>query len=392
VTDRHRAELALRESEERLSAAQKMEAIGRLAGGVAHDFNNLLTVLLNCTELLARGMPAQAPVRPYVAEIQAAIERGAALTQQLLAFSRKQPVQLRVFDLNATVQGVQTMLRRLIGEHIDLVTRLHDGALRVRADRGQIEHVLLNLVVNSRDALGDRGGCITVTTGTCTVDAGGGASDLPPGRYASLAVRDDGSGMTDEVKSHVFEPFFTTKPRGKGTGLGLATVYGIVKQSGGHVSVRSAPGTGTELEAFLPLVDDPVTESIPAPRPPARPRGNETIVVVEDEPMLRRIVCEILAGSGYRIHPAENPDEALGVCADLAARGGSIDLLLSDVVMPGMGGRELAAQVRRRYPRVRVLLMSGYDESGGTEGGDPIIGKPFTAIALATRVREVLDG
>jgi PAS domain S-box-containing protein len=390
VSDRYRAEVALRESEERLRAAQKMEAIGRLAGGVSHDFNNLLTVLLNCTELLARGMPPQAPGRPYVAEIQSAIERGAALTQQLLAFSRKQPAQLRVFDLSTAVEDVQTMLRRLIGEHIELVTKLEGGPLRVRADRGQVEHVLVNLVVNARDALGDRGGRITTITRTRTVAAGG-AADVPPGRYAVLVVKDDGAGMTDEVKSHVFEPFFTTKPRGKGTGLGLATVYGIVKQSGGHVSVRSSPGAGTEVEVLLPAVDHPVSASVPAARPPARPGGDETIVVVEDEPTLRRIVCEILAGSGYRVHPAENPEDALAVCAELVARGQSLDLLLSDVVMPGMGGRELAALVRQRYPRARVLLMSGYDESGGVEGGDLIIGKPFTATALATRVREVLD-
>jgi PAS domain S-box-containing protein len=391
VSDRFRAEVALRESEERLRAAQKMEAIGRLAGGVAHDFNNLLTVLLNCTELLARGTPAQAPGRGHLAEIQGAIERGAALTQELLAFSRKQPVQPRVFDLHAAVQGVQTMLRRLIGEQIELVTQLEGGAVRVRADRGQIEHVLVNLVVNARDALGDRGGRVTVITRTRVVTAAGGAEDVTPGRYGALVVKDDGAGMTDEVKAHAFEPFFTTKPRGKGTGLGLATVYGIVKQSGGHVSVRSSPGAGTELEVLLPAVEDPVTESVPVARPAARARGDETIVVVEDEPSLRRIVCEILETSGYRAHPAEHPEEALAVCAELEARGESIDLLLSDVVMPGIGGRELAAQVRLRYPRVRVLLMSGYDESGGAEGGYPLIGKPFTAAALAARVRETLD-
>ncbi len=390
VSDRHRAELALRESEERLRAAQKMDAIGRLAGGVAHDFNNLLTILLNCADLLLRLTPADSPASSYLSEMRSAIERGASLTQRLLAFSRKQPTQLRVFELNSAVEGVQTMLRRLIGENIELVTELGDRAGRVRADRGQIEHMLVNLVVNARDALGDRGGRIVVATRSLSVNAP--IEGLPAGRYVALLVKDDGVGMTDEVKSHAFEPFFTTKPRGKGTGLGLATVYGIAKQSGGQVTVRSAPGAGAELEVLLPAVQEEVTDSTAPARAATQPRGKETILLVEDEPMLRRIVSEVLVASGYSVCTAGNADEALQLCQERMSRGEPIDLLLSDVVMPGMSGRELSAKVRRLIPPVRVLLMSGYDEYTGVGGGEPVIGKPFTASALARHVRDALDG
>jgi signal transduction histidine kinase/CheY-like chemotaxis protein len=390
VSDRHRAEAALHESEERLRAAQKMEAIGRLAGGVAHDFNNLLTVLLNCADLLSRTVATGSPAATYLAEIRGAVERGASLTQQLLAFSRKQPTQLRVLELNAVVHEVQTMLARLIGEHIQLITELDLRAGRVRADRGQIEQVLVNLVVNARDSLGERGGRIVVATQSREVIDP--ADGLPPGTYAALIVKDDGAGMTEEVRAHVFEPFFTTKARGQGTGLGLATVYGIAKQSRGHVSVRSAPGAGAEFEVLLPAVRDEPSESVPPPRPGARPRGQETVLLVEDEPSLRRIVVEVLVDSGYRVRAAANAEEALRICDDAVSRNDPLDLLLSDVVMPGMGGRELAARVRSRCPRARVLLMSGYDEHPGLGQNEPMIGKPFTAAALERRLREVLDG
>jgi PAS domain S-box-containing protein len=389
VSDRHRAEAALHESEERLRAAQKMEAIGRLAGGVAHDFNNLLTVLINCADLMARTTPAESPAAPYLAEVRGAVQRGASLTQQLLAFSRRQPTQLRVFELNAVVREVQTMLARLIGEHIQLVTELDARAGRVRADRGQIEQVVVNLVVNARDSIGDRGGRIVVATQAREVSDT--AEGLTPGAYAALLVKDNGAGMSADVQAHAFEPFFTTKPHGRGTGLGLATVYGIAKQSRGQVTVRSAPGEGAEFEVLLPAVRAASSESVAPPRPAAAPRGDETILLVEDEPTLRRIVVEVLADSGYRVRAAANGEEALRICDDALSRDEPPHLLVSDVVMPGMGGRELAARVRRRCPRARVLLMSGYDEDAEGGEGEPMIGKPFTASELARRVREVLD-
>jgi PAS domain S-box-containing protein len=387
VTDRRNAEEALRESQERLRASQKMEAIGRLAGGVAHDFNNLLTVILGCTDLLGRLAPPT--VEQYLGEIRRAAERGAALTRQLLTFSRKQQVQTRVLDLNAVVTELQAMLQRLIGAHISLTTRLDDRArCRVRADPGQVEQVIVNLVLNARDALAEHGGRIVLSTGVAHLEDS--ATGVAPGEYAVLRVEDDGPGMTEDVKAHLFEPFFTTKPRGKGTGLGLATVYGIVKQSGGHVAVESVSGVGSTFFVCLPTVEDAVdaaSVSIPA----ARPRGVETVLVVEDEAPLRRLIREILGESGYDVIEASNGEEALRACEQRAARGEVIDLVVSDVVMPGMSGRRLAAHVREKWPKARVLLISGYDDDSAAAGGEPLLGKPFTAQALARRVREVLD-
>ena len=377
-----------------LRVAQKMEAIGRLAGGVAHDFNNLLTVILSCTDLLARGSRASAGAsQGYVAEIASAAERGAALTRQLLTFSSLQPVQARAMDLNAVVAEAQAMLKRLISEHISLLTELDPAVRYVRADPGQIEQVILNLVLNARDAIGERGGRIRVAT---AAPRGGGKEEAEgdgraDGAFVALRVEDDGVGMSDEVKAHLFEPFFTTKPRGKGTGLGLATVYGIVQQTTGRVSVRSVPGKGTTVEVLLPA-----TEEIPLPRmssshPAARSRGEETVLLVEDEAPLRRVIREVLADSGYEVVEASDGHEAARTIARLAEEGQPIDLVLSDVVMPGPSGRELAATVRARWPAARVLLMSGYDEDATNEVAEPILGKPFTAAALTRRVREVLD-
>ena len=287
------------------------------------------------------------------------------------------------------MRDVHRMLGRLLGEQFELVADLDDRAGRVRADRGQIEQVLVNLVVNARDAIGDRGGRIVVATRA--YDAAPPIEGVRPGRYAALLVKDDGAGMSDEVKAHAFEPFFSTKPRGKGTGLGLATVYGVAKQSGGHVSVRSAPGEGAEFEVLLRAVEEEVTEAAPPAHPAAPPRGDESVLLVEDEPALRRIVHEVLAASGYRVSAAGNAEEALQAFDERAARGEPFALVLSDLVMPGMGGRELVARVRLRSPRVRVLLMSGYDESA-EPAGEATLAKPFTATALARRVREVLDG
>ena len=381
-----RAEEALKESHERLRASQKLEAIGRLAGGVAHDINNLLTVVLSCADLLARSSPPRSSSQDYIAEITHASERGAALTRQLLTFSRKQPTQTRVIDLNAVVLELQTMLKRLIGEHIELVTSLGDR-LHVRADPGQVEQVIVNLVLNARDALGDRGGKIVIATDQMLVREP--MDSVVPGRYVALRVDDDGVGMTDDVKAHLFEPFFTTKPRGKGTGLGLATVYGIVKQSGGHVNARSTVGEGTSFEVLFPSVDSAVDASSQAIAV-ARPRGNETILLVEDEDPLRRLVCEVLAESGYVVVEASNGEEAIRVSDERSARGEPIDLVVSDVVMPGMSGRQLAARVRQRWPAVRVLLMSGYDDDA-MRADEPVLAKPFSASVIARRVREVLD-
>ena len=394
VSDRHRAEQALHEAEKRLRASQKMEAIGRLAGGVAHDFNNLLTIMLSCAELLARSSPTGSTAATYLADISGAAQRGAALTRQLLAFSHQQPMQPRVFALNTVVLELKAMLGRLIGENIELVTELDADAGSVRADRSQVEQVILNLVVNARDALGERGGRILLATaGASVTRAGDGHEDLAPGKYATLIVKDDGSGMTEEVKAHLFEPFFTTKPHGKGTGLGLATVYGIAKQSGGRVEVRSALGEGAELRVLFPAVNEAAPEPAATVPSTLSPGGHELVLLVEDEALLRRVVGDILIAAGYRVARAANADEALAMFEDAQRRSERIDVLLSDVVMPGLSGRELAVRLKRASPGLPVLFMSGYEERASEVRGDePVIAKPFTASALARRVREVLDG
>ena len=394
VSDRHRAEQALHEAEKRLRASQKMEAIGRLAGGVAHDFNNLLTIMLSCAELLARSSPPGSTAATYLADISGAAQRGAALTRQLLAFSHQQPMQPRVFMLNTVVLELKAMLGRLIGENIELVTELDTHAGSVRADRSQVEQVIVNLVVNARDALGERGGRILLATAEAReIPAGDGQEDLAPGKYTTLIVRDDGAGMTEEVKAHLFEPFFTTKPHGKGTGLGLATVYGIAKQSGGRVEVRSAQGEGAELRVLFPAVSEAPAEPATPVLASLGPGGHELVLLVEDEALLRRVVGEILIAAGYRVAQAANGDEALAMFEDARQRNERIDVLLSDLVMPGMSGRELAMRLKRASPMLPVLFMSGYEERASEVRGDePVIAKPFTASALARRVREVLDG
>ncbi len=392
VTDRHRAVEALREAEERQRASQKMEALGRLAGGVAHDFNNLLTIMLSCADLLARSVPASSLTSTYLAELSGAAQRGAGLTRQLLTFSHKQPMQPRLLEVSSVVSELKTMLGRLIGENIELVTELSERTGTVRADRGQVEQVLVNLVVNARDALGERGGRIVIATKEIWAgDASVRSDDLPPGRYAALIVKDNGIGMTDEVKAHLFEPFFTTKARGKGTGLGLATVYGIVKQSDGYVRVRSAPGEGAELEVLFPSVKEEATERVTPRMPSKRPGGSETVLLVEDEAPLRRLVAEILEEAGYRVVAAANAEEAIARSEQAAAKNEGIDLLLSDVVMPGLGGPELLARLRMVTPAMPVLFMSGYEEVTSV-GDEPAIAKPFSASAIARRVRAVLDG
>ncbi len=384
-----------RQMESQLRQAQKMEAVGRLAGGVAHDFNNLLTAISGYSDLLLFRLSAHDPVRREVEEIRKASERASSLTRQLLAFSRRQVLQPRVLDFNGIVADMNNMLRRLIGEDVDLVVVPGAGLWRVKADPGQIEQVIVNLVVNARDAM-PGGGRLTIETSNALIDSSTAAErlSLPPGPYAVLTVADTGEGMTREALSHLFEPFFTTKAPGKGTGLGLATVYGIVAQSGGAIDVASAPGRGTTLTVYLPRVEAEVE------RPPAEARGTEehagteTVLLVEDEDAVRGLVLEILRRNGYTVLTARNGGEALLVCE---RHSGAIDLMLTDVVMPGLGGRELALRLGPLRPVMKTLFMSGYTDdaishSGVLDPGTHYIQKPFTPGALARKVREVLDG
>jgi PAS domain S-box-containing protein len=394
ITERHTGEQARAELEGQLRQAQKLEAIGQLAGGIAHDFNNLLTVITGRSELLLRRVGHQSPLTPDLDLVVRTAERAASLTRQLLAFSRKQVLEPRVLDLNGIVANMERMLRRLIGEDVDLAIRLATGLWRVRADPGQIEQVLLNLSVNARDAM-PRGGRLTIETINVELDEAGArrlGSSARPGAHVLLAVADTGCGMDAETLSHVFEPFFTTKGPEQGTGLGLSTVYGIVKQSEGEIAVESEPGRGTTFRIFLPRVA--ARESIgERPRGPAYPRGTETVLLVEDEDAVRRLAREILRIAGYTVLEASNGAMAL----DVASRHtGRIDLLVTDVVMPGMGGRELAEALQAERPGTRVLYLSGYTSETigrhGVEGSDALLlHKPFSPASLARTVREVLD-
>ena len=384
-----------RSLEAQLQQSQKMESMGRLAGGVAHDFNNLLGIITGYGELLRKKVGADARLIKYVDDIIKAADRAAGLTRQLLAFSRKQVLQPRILDLNAVVGETETMLRRLIGEDIQLVTVLADRLSPVRADPGQMDQVLMNLAVNARDAM-PRGGRLTIETGNVALDhtyarhhAG-----VEPGQYVMLAVSDTGHGMTPEVRARSFEPFFTTKAMGKGTGLGLATVHGIVRQSGGHIWLYSEPGHGTTFKIYLPRTEAPgAAVGAPAPAEADLPTGSETILLVEDEASLRELVGECLEASGYKVVEASHGMAALEAGE---RHRGRIDLLLTDVVMPGMSGRELAERLRGSRPEIRTLYMSGYTDDAvvlhGILAEDmAFLQKPFTAADLARRVRAVLD-
>jgi signal transduction histidine kinase/CheY-like chemotaxis protein len=387
ITERKRLEDQLRQS-------QRLEAVGKLAGGVAHDFNNVLSVITGYSEMLLQEAGQGERLRSRIQEVLKAAERAARLTRQLLAFSRKQVLQPQVLDLNAVVADMDKMLRRIIGEDVDLVTRLAPALSAVRADQGQVEQVLLNLAVNARDAM-PQGGKLTIETADVELDEAYARQHVPtrPGRYVMLAVSDTGSGMDQEILSHIFEPFFTTKEPGKGTGMGLATVYGIVKQSGGYIWAYSEPDNGASFKIYLPLVDDPVDRArAPAPAQPSR-AASETILLVEDEEMVRNMLRASLEAEGYRILEAPGPAEALRLSAD---HGGPIHLLVTDVVMPGMSGREVAGRLAASRPEMRVLYISGYtDEAivrhGLLERGVEFLQKPFSPSALRRKVREMFE-
>jgi PAS domain S-box-containing protein len=394
ITERKRMEEALHKSEEQLRQSQKLEAIGRLAGGIAHDFNNLLTAIRGYSDLLLHRIDACSPFRRDVEEIQKAGERATSLTRQLLAFSRKQVLQPKVLDLNAVVGNMDSMLRRLIGEDLDLVTVLKPGLWNVRVDPGQVEQVIMNIVVNARDAM-PAGGKVTIETGNVMLDNQyiRRHEVVKPGAYVLLAISDTGTGMDEETKNRLFEPFYTTKEKGKGTGLGLSTVYGIIKQSGGYIWVYSEIGKGASFKVYLPRYGGPPGEARAEVPPVSLTHGRETVLVVEDEAMVRALVRNILEGNGYTVVEAVDGEDAISIGGRHAD---PIHLILTDVVMPKMCGREAAESLALRLPGVKVLYMSGYtDEAivrhGVLETGIPFIEKPFTPESLLRKVRQVLD-
>ena len=384
VTQRLRLEGQLRQ-------AQKMEAIGRLAGGVAHDFNNLLAAILGHGELLLRRLDASHPLHRHAESIQKAATRGALLTRQLLAFSRKEVLVPRVLDLVVVVAEMEEMLRRLIGEHIELVIVLGDAPFHVRADRGQLEQVIMNLAVNARDAMSD-GGVLTIDVSAVELDEPEGA-DGRRGPHALISVSDTGCGMDAQTVARIFEPFFTTKDQGKGTGLGLSTVYGIVEQVGGRIRVHSQPGAGATFQVHLPRVQESAGAAGTESGTPGPARGSETVLLAEDEGAVRAMAREALESSGFVVLEARNGIDAIAVAS---AHAGPIHLLLTDVVMPQMGGGELAERLLAQRPGLRVLFMSGYTDDavvrqGIVEENSAFLQKPFTLVALSRKVREILD-
>jgi PAS domain S-box-containing protein len=386
ITERQKVEKQLQQS-------QKLESVGNLAGGIAHDFNNLLTVIRGYSSLLLDQAGANSSFVNPVRQIDDAASRAASLTHQLLAFSRRQVLQPRVLNMNHIVRDVETLLRRLIGEDIDLLTILDPNVGSVKADQSQMEQVIMNLAVNARDAMPE-GGKLTIETATVFLDAGYAKEHAIPivGSCVMLGISDTGHGMEPETIAHIFEPFFTTKIQGKGTGLGLSTVYGIVKQSGGYIWVYSEPKRGTSFKIYLPLVEESPTAHKVSPAVIHAP-GSETILLVEDDDALRKLAGTILVQSGYSILSAKSPDEALKISSDLA---NSFALLLTDVVMPGMNGRELSRRISEQRPGIPTLFMSGYTTNaivhqGVLDSDLAFLPKPFTAEVLRARVREVLD-
>ncbi|HUA64983.1 MAG TPA: response regulator [Alphaproteobacteria bacterium] len=392
ITEAKHAEEALRRSEEQLRHSQKMEAVGRLAGGVAHDFNNLLTVIGGYCSMSLQTIKTTNPLQKNITEIQKASERAASLTGQLLAFSRKQVLQPRVLQLNEVVHNMEKMLRRLIGEDIELSTHFDPSLGCVKVDPGQIEQVIMNLAINARDAM-PRGGKLTISTSNVTIDQKTSFRNrtLEVGEYILIAISDNGVGMTEEIKAHLFEPFFTTKGLGKGTGLGLATCYGILCQSGGDIRVYSEPNSGTTFKIYLPRTDatlEPVTttdsDDLPA--------GTESILVVEDDSAVRRLAVVILRDCGYKVQESSNAFDAL----ELIKKNLRFDLVVTDVIMPQMSGKELCEQIRSQRPQIKVLLMSGYTDDalahhGVLDEGLFFLEKPFSPAKLARKVRETID-
>jgi two-component system cell cycle sensor histidine kinase/response regulator CckA len=380
--------------EEQVQQSQKMEALGQLAGGVAHDFNNMLTIINGYSDVLSRGLPPGTPFRRMAGEIMQAGERAASLTRQMLAFSRKQVLELKVVDLNDTVRQAERMLDRLIGEDVRLTAVLEPKLGHVKVDPGQVEQVIMNLAVNARDAM-PTGGSLTIETRNVELDKEYAKShpEVMPGRYVLLAVIDTGIGMEEKTRTHIFEPFFTTKEVGKGTGLGLAVVHGIIKQSGGHIAAYSEPGQGTTFKIYLPAVEVPGAMGRPPPEISKAPKGFETILLVEDEVPVRCLVRLALQTSGYTVLEASHGVEAVRLAEK---HPGTIHLLVSDVVMPEMGGRLLAERLATSRPGIKVLFLSGYTDDavvrhGILEAEMAFLQKPFAPGALAQKVREVLD-
>ena len=394
MEERRATEEALRKSEEELRHSQKMEAVGRLAGGVAHDFNNLLTAIIGYAELIATRTSSNSLAKQNAELIRKAGEQAAALTRQLLAFSRKQILQPKVIDLNALVVEMEKLLRRVIGERFDLQSHPDAENGRVKADPSQLEQVVLNLGVNARDAM-PRGGKLIIRTENVRLDrktAPQIAASLPPGDYVMLSVTDTGAGMDEDTKSHIFEPFFTTKGPGKGTGLGLATVYGIVRQTGGGISVESELGQGSTFRIYLPQVLAPVDLSRTMLTPVEKSDNFETVLVVEDEDIVRELVCEVLEDQGYNVMCARDGIEALNMAEEY---DGTIHLLVTDVIMPHMNGHELAGKLSQLRPDMKILYVSGYSDNDIGDHGilDPryeLLQKPFTPQTLARKIREVI--
>ncbi|MGH7858530.1 MAG: hybrid sensor histidine kinase/response regulator, partial [Candidatus Binatia bacterium] len=384
ITERTRLQAELLQS-------QRMEAVGRLAGGVAHDFNNLLTVIRASAGLALLELPEGHPLRPSLEEIDEAAQRSAELTTQLLAFARRQVVSPQVLDLNQLLRNIEKMLRRVIGEDVDLVTRLAAGACPVRANRSQLEQVVMNLAVNARDAM-PSGGTLLLETANISV-GGAGPGGVAPGEYVRLVVTDTGRGIPEEARIHIFEPFFTTKDIGKGTGLGLATCYGIVTQGGGHIEADSAPGRGSSFRVVLPRVSELPIASSRGERC-RRSTGRETVLLVEDEAMVRRVTAAVLRERGYTVIEAAGAEEAIAFA--VGSGGEAVDLLLSDVVLPKRSGPEVAERVRKARPRTRVLFMSGHCDDSRLgralrQPGAAFLQKPFTPEALSDCVRRLLD-
>jgi signal transduction histidine kinase len=393
--ERTAAAEALHQKDLELQQAHKMEAMGRLAGGICHDFNNLLTVIQGFSELIVNASAPTAPVRQQAEEIVKAVDRASKLTKQLLAFSRKQVLEPRIVNLNALVSNIEEMMRRLIGKDISLLTSLDPHLGWVKADPGQIEQVVINLTVNARDAM-PQGGALTIETANVELDDhfAHRVPDIHPGRYVMLSVKDTGFGMDQATQAKLFEPFFTTKAPGKGTGLGLSIVYGIVKQSHGHVVVSSEVGHGSAFTIYLPQVEAPVSMPSSIKHTPAAARGRETVLVVEDEEQIRGLECGILQAHGYTVLATGDSREALRICREHAE---PIHLLMTDIAMPHMNGRDLAHQATPLRPMMQVLYVAGHPDddeisSSGRIDRSSFLQKPFTCETLLNRVRKVLDG